>query len=73
MEELKLFLVTFRGPEPCFRLQVAKNAEEAFLHCFDKHTGVMAREGRDRSSCKVEEAKVEGYDIILRPSGESGR
>jgi hypothetical protein len=68
LEELKLFLVTFRGPDPCFRLQVAKNAEEAFLCCFDKHTGVTAREGRDRASCKVEEAKVEGYEIILKPS-----
>ena len=66
MEELKLYVVTFGGPEPCFRFQAAKNAEEAFLQCFNKHT---VREGHDKASCKVEEAKVEGYNIVLRPAG----
>lgn len=65
MGELKLFVVTFVGPTPCFKLQVAKNAEEAFLECFNKHT---AREGHDKASCKVEEAIVEGYDIAVKPS-----
>ncbi len=66
MDDLKLFIVTFRGPGPCFKLQVAKNAEEAFLQCFDRHA---AREGHDRASCRVEEVSVEGYDIVVRPVG----
>ena len=65
MEELKLFVVTFKGPEPCFRVQVAKNAQEAFLQCFNKHS---VREGHDKASCKVEEVAVEGYDILVRPA-----
>ena len=66
MEELKLFVVTFKGPDACFKLQVAKSAEEAFLSCFNKHT---SREGHEKASCTVLEAAVEGYDIIVRPAG----
>jgi hypothetical protein len=64
LEKLKLFVVSFGGPHPCFKLQVAKTAQEAFLHCFDKHARV---EGRDKASCKVEEVVVEGYDIQVTP------
>ena len=66
MEELKLFVVTFKGPDPCFKLQVARNAEEAFLHCFNTH---VSREGHEKASCTVQEAVVEGYDITVKPAG----
>jgi hypothetical protein len=65
LEELKLFVVTFKGPDPCCRLQVAKNAEEAFLSCFNKHT---VREGHEKASCTVYEAAVEGYKITVTPA-----
>lgn len=67
MEKLKLFIVTFKGPDACFRLQVAKNAEEAFLSCFNKHT---SREGHEKASCSVAEAVVDGYDITVTPAAE---
>jgi hypothetical protein len=66
LEELKLFVVTFKGPDACFKLQVAKSAEDAFLSCFNKHT---SRAGHEKASCTVLEAVVEGYDIIVRPAG----
>ncbi len=65
LEELKLFLVTFGGADPCFKLQVAKNAEEAFLQCFDRH---RSRDGHEKASCKVIEVSVEGYDIVIKPT-----
>jgi len=65
LEKLKLFVVSFGGPQPCFKLQVAKSAEEAFLQCFDKHPRV---EGREKASCKVEEVVVEGYNIHVTPA-----
>jgi hypothetical protein len=65
LEKLKLFVVSFGGSQPCFKLQVAKSAEEAFVHCFDGHARV---EGRDKASCKVEEVVVEGYDIHVTPA-----
>lgn len=64
MQKLKLFVVSFGGPEGCFKLQVAKSAEEAFVQCFDKHNRVP---GRDKASCKVEEVAVEGYEIHVTP------
>jgi hypothetical protein len=65
LEELKLFVVTFKGPDPCFKLQVARNAEEAFLSCFNKHT---SREGHEKASCTVTEAAVAGYEITVTPA-----
>lgn len=65
MEELRLFIVTFKGPDSCFKLQVAKNAEEAFVSCFNKHT---SRAGHEKASCTVHEAVVEGYDITVKPA-----
>jgi len=64
LDELKLFIVKFAGPEPCVKLQVARNAEEAFLECFNRHA---RREGGEEASCKVEEARVEGYKIKVIP------
>ena len=67
--KLRLFIVKFAGPEPCVKLQVAENAEDAFLECFNKHS---ARDGHERASCKVEEAKVEGYSIVVTPATDTG-
>ena len=63
MKDLKLFFVTHMEGRPCSRFLVAQNEEEAFLQCFSKEKN---RNVSSRSSCKVEEVKIEGYEIAVR-------
>ncbi len=63
MKELKLFFVTHMEGRPCNRFLVAQNEEEAFLRCYSKE---KSRNVSSRSSCKVEEVKIEGYEIEVR-------
>jgi hypothetical protein len=49
--------------KPCSRFIVAENEEQAFLHCYSKEED---RNISSRSSCKVEEVKIEGYEISVR-------
>ncbi|MEW5807441.1 MAG: hypothetical protein AB1756_08870 [Acidobacteriota bacterium] len=63
MEDLKLYLVSHMGGLPCFRLVVAKSKEEAFLDCYNREKN---EDISSRSSCLIEEVKVDGYEIIIR-------
>ncbi len=63
MEDLKLFVVSHMGGLPCFRLIVAKNKEEAFLDCFNREKNENVS---SRSSCLIEEVRIEGYEIVIK-------
>lgn len=63
MKNLKLFLVSHMEGEPCCRFVVAESEEEAFIQCFSKGT---SKNMSSRSSCKVEEVKIKGYEISVR-------
>lgn len=63
MKDLKLFLVSHMEGVPCCRFVVAATEEEAFLDCFSKKKN---KNVSSRSSCKVEEVKIEGYEISVR-------
>ncbi|MEK7850818.1 MAG: hypothetical protein AAB275_02940 [Deltaproteobacteria bacterium] len=64
MEELKLFLVFHTGGGPCWQMRVAKSAEDALFQCFG--TGDHAKNADLQKSCRVEEVKVPGYEIVVR-------
>jgi len=63
MEDLRLFLVSHRGGLPCFRIVVAKSKEEAFLDCFNREKNENVS---SRSSCLIEEVKLDGYEIMVK-------
>jgi hypothetical protein len=60
MGELKLFIVSHLGNNPCWRLVVAEDAPSAFLKCMGTKKEVQIQ---SRKSCQVEEVKIEGYKI----------
>lgn len=55
------------GGGPCWQLRVAKNAEDALFQCFGGKE--HAKISDTQQSCRVEEVKVPGYDIVVRPKG----
>jgi hypothetical protein len=65
MEDLKLFLVYHIGGGPCWQLRVAKSPEDALFQCFGSRD--HARIADAQRSCRVEEIKVPGYEIVVRP------
>ena len=62
MAELKLFMISHLGKNPCWRLVVAEDAPSAFLKCLNS-TKEAQRESRE--NCRVEEVKIEGYKIKI--------
>lgn len=64
MEELKLFLVFHMGGGPCWQMRVAKSTEDALLQCFGSTDHSVISNAQ--KSCRVEEVKVPGYDIVVR-------
>lgn len=65
MEDLKLFLVFHMGGGPCWQMRVAKSAEDALFQCFGGKE--HAKMSDPQYSCRVEEVKVLGYEIVVRP------
>lgn len=60
MAELKLFIVSHLGKNPCWRLVVAEDSASAFVKCMDI---TKAAQKESRKNCRVEEVKIEGYKI----------
>jgi len=60
MAELKLFMVSHLGKNPCWRLVVAEDSASAFLKCMNI-TKLPQKDSRE--NCRVEEVKIEGYKI----------
>ncbi len=63
----KLYIVSSMGPLCCWHVHAAASPEEAMFQCFkvDKHM-----DERARASCRVEELKVEGFEIrVIRKDG----
>ncbi len=61
MEKIyRLYIVSSTGPLPCWHVHAAASPEEAIFQCFkvDKHM-----DERARASCRVEELKLEGFEI----------
>jgi len=65
MEELKLFLVFHMGGGPCWQMRAAKSAEDALFQCFGGKE--HAKVSDTQQSCRVEEVRVPGYEIVVRP------
>ena len=64
---MKLFMVTDVSTSPCWFLIPAKNYEEALLKCINEKKCPLDKQ--KQSSCKVEEVKLEGYEIkVVRSS-----
>lgn len=63
MKDLKLFCVSHMEGKPCSRFVAAQSEEEAFIHCYSNEGD---KNVSSRSSCKVEEVEIEGYEIIVR-------
>ncbi|MFQ6104809.1 MAG: hypothetical protein ACE5OP_11035 [Candidatus Glassbacteria bacterium] len=67
MEELKLFVVSDNSTTPCWFIIPARNYEEAILKCIDEKNCPITKERQ--SSCKVEELRIEGYEISVVKTG----
>jgi len=68
MSDLRLYIVSHLGKNPCWGLVIAKSPAEAFLNCM-KDTNLLQRESRE--NCKVEEVQIEGYEIIVKEKSGS--
>jgi len=67
-KNLKLFMVSHLGPNPCWRMVIADNPEEAFLQCaHDGRDNTLAKSG----SCKIEEIQFDGYEIEIKKKDSS--
>lgn len=64
MDDLKLFLVYHMGGGPCWQLRVAKSTEDALCQCFGSSDHSKLSDAQH--SCRVEEVKVPGYEIVVR-------
>lgn len=64
MKELKLFKVYNLGNVKCFHLRVAHSEEEALTQCFGEQKVNIFKKDKNQS-CRAEEVKIKGYNIIL--------
>lgn len=67
MENLKLFLVFHMGGGPCLQMRVATSSEDALCQCFGSSDHSKSSDAQ--YSCRVEEVKVPGYEIVVRKQG----
>ena len=64
MADLKLFLALHMGGSPCWPMTIQTSAEDALFQCFGgrEHSKIS----ETQQSCRVEEVKVPGYEIVVR-------
>lgn len=64
MSEYKLYMVYHLGGSACCNIRVATCPEEAMTQCLD-HSGKPKPATGDKSNCKVEEVKIDGFKISV--------